>query len=278
MWFVLALLSAVLYASMWLFARASRGMPTAFVTAAASMWAPPMLVWMLFTLDYPWGDPRWQAYLFLPFLLIPLTLWGLTLASQRTEVSIVKPLSALSTVSALCASVLFFGEQFRLLHIVGMTVITVGLLVLYHGRYKSWRTPWPWVALLGVLVLGVNAAVVRNVLGFFAEPLGLVVLAASATFFINAGLAVRNRADIRINGHTMLFLFAFGATNLLQDLLTFTALGMGPAPHVIAVKRTSILFAAFMSYFLFNDREQPLKRLLFACAIVVVGVGLVSVR
>jgi uncharacterized membrane protein len=276
MWFPLALLSAVLYACMWLFARGSRGMPTAFVTAAASMWAPPMLVWTLFNVDYPWGDPLWQRYLVLPFFLIPITLLGLTLAGQRTEVSIIKPLSALSTVAALCASVLLFGAEFRLAHTIGIAVITVGLLLLYHGRWESWRTPWPWIAFVGVLVLGANAAVAREVLVIFREPLALITLAATGSFCVNGALAIRERRVIKIASRDVVFLFAFAATNLAQDLLTFTALTMGPAPHVIAVKRTSILFAAFMSYFIFRDRDQPLWRLMAASGVVVIGVACLS--
>lgn len=278
MWFPLALTSAVLYACMWLFARGSRGMPTAFVTAAASAWAPVLLVWMLFRVDYPWSDMRWQAYLVLPFFIIPLTLFVLTLASQRTEVSIVKPLSAFSTLAALVVSVVFFGEEFRLLHIGGIAMITLGLLFLYHGRWSAWREPWPWLALGGVMFLGANAAVIRQVLLFFREPLAILVLAATASFFVNGMLAIRTRKDIRITPRIVIFLSAFALTNFLQDVLTFAALTVGPAPHVIAVKRTSILFAAFMSYMLFNDREQSLWRLLAASAVVVLGVGLLSVR
>lgn len=276
MWFYLALISAVLYASLWLFARASRGIPSAFVTASIHVWAPFALFFIVREIDFPWHESWWQLYMLFTICVIPGTLWALTFASQRSEVTVINPLAALSTIATLAVSILLFEKQFELLHIAGIFVVVLGLFFLYHGAKGTWRKPWPWIVLVGVLILGVNVAIIKEVLERFPHPIAVLAFASTCSFSVNAIFATGSIRAIRLSKNRIVLLLFFLAATVAQDFATFFALSMGPAPHVVAIKRTSILFAAFMSYFLFGEKEQPLWKLMTACVIVVVGVALLN--
>ena len=277
MWFPLALGSAVLYASMWLFARASRGLPSGVVTAMYSAWSPILLFYVSQSVNFPWEEQWWQVYMLMPFLIIPFTLCMLTYACQRSPVTIVNPLASLSTFSTLTISTAFFAKSFSSIHIAGMVVITAGLFFLYHGQWKEWNKPWPWLILLGVLILGINVAIIKEVLQRFPHPIAVLALAATGTFAVNAIFAGKSWLKIKWTKNVIILLGAFALVNLSQDVLTFLALSLGPAPHVVAVKRTSILFAAIGGYFIFKEKDQSLVRLLISCVVVVIGVAMLNV-
>lgn len=277
MWFPLALAAAFLYAWMWIFARMSRGVNSGIVTASTALWGPPLFLWMLTQVDYPWGEWWWQLYMLWIILCLSLTLRLLTVASQKSLVTVINPLAALSTLSALFVSVAFFERTFIELHIVGIAIITGGLLLLYHGQWRAWCSPWTWAALFGVLILGVNVAIIKEILVLFPHPIAIIAVDATVVFVVNAVLAGPAWFRLRISNRMLLLLVIFSATTLIQDTLTLWALQLGPAPHVVAVKRTSILIAAALSYFVLHEREQPLPKLLLASVVVVLGVVLLTV-
>lgn len=101
MWFFLSLLGALLYSLLWVFARMSRGVPSTVVTAAEFVTAPLLLAVALRTVDYPWGETWFRAYLIFPFLLTSFFMWLATFALHRAEVTILKPLFGLSSVVTL---------------------------------------------------------------------------------------------------------------------------------------------------------------------------------
>jgi len=276
MWFFLAFLAAFLYAWMWLFARMSRGVPSAIVTASMMCWAPPLLLWMLPRVEYPWGEWWWQLYLVWIAVCISFALRLLTFSSQRALVTVVNPLAALSTLATLLVSVMLFGQTFSAVHITGIAVITGGLLLLYHGQWRVWHTPWPWLTLLGVLILGVNVALLKEVLIRFPYPIAFVAVDATIVFLVNAAAAGRQWFHCTIPKRVWLLLAVFAGVTFLQEVSTVMAVDLGPAPHVVAVKRTSILIAAALSYFLLKEQEQPLRKLLLASGVVVMGVVMLA--
>jgi len=276
MWFPLALGSAILYGSMWLFARGSKGMPSGVVTAMTSAWAPFLLIYFTMNNDFPWHQTWWWYYTIWAFLIIPVLLKLLTIACQRTQVTVVNPLSSLSTFATLLTSALIFAKSFETIHIAGMFVITFGLFVLYHGNWNAWKKPWPWIVLFGVLLLGANVAIIKEVLIRFPEPLMIIAFVGTGNFIHNSILAGKTWTNMRWDKNVIIFLVSFALVNLTQDIMTLLAVSLGPAPHVVAVKRTSILFAAIGGYFIFKEKDQSLIRLMVSCGIVVGGVILLN--
>lgn len=278
MWIVLSLLAAVLYASTWLFARASKGIPSAVVTSGQFAFGPLVLIYSIWAFDFPWHEPLWNFYVMFSFIVGPLILLGFTYASQRIEVSIIKPLTGLTSIAALFFAITIFHEQFPLMGIVGIVITTVGLLILYHGRWDVWKTPYPWFILIGVLVFGINTVMVREIHKFFPHILAISSAFLAGGFFLNALVAGRKWMETKWTGKRILFMGWFALAVFLQDIFTLMAVTLAPAPYVLAVKRLSILIAALGGYYLFNERDQSLPRLLLAVLFVIVGIVFITLH
>ncbi|MBU0767286.1 EamA family transporter [Patescibacteria group bacterium] len=278
MWFAYALTSAVLYASLWLFARASRGTPTSVVAASANILGPVVLIISLRNIDFPWDESWWYWYLPIPTVILPIMMWLMTASSQRSDVTIIKPLSALSTITTFLFSVFVFSEQFSLKGILGLSVITAGLLILYHGQWSKWKNIWPWIILICVLLLGINVSILSKVLTFFPHPFAIIGLGMTSTLIWNSLFAKRAWSQTHFTRSLLLLLGAFAIAVFSQDIVTLIALTMAPAPYVVAIKRTSILLASLGGYFLFKEKDQSLSRLIISSCIVIVGVVLLNIR
>lgn len=272
MWFILALIAAIAYALLWVLARVSRGMPSTVVTAAQFIPAPFILFAVTRSTDFPWSAWWWWAYLLLPFLFVPVATWAATYALHRAEVSLLKPLFGLSSILTLLTASLFFGEHVSVIGMTGIGVIVAGLLFLYHGRWQEWRNTGPWIMLAVVLFFGVNAAVVAAVIHRFPHVFAISSLVASGSLLMNAPFALRDLPSVRWSWCAVVILCSMMLVTLVQDISTLVAFTLGPSSYVIAVKRTSVLFAAFIGYVFLHERDQSLPRLLLASGIVVGGV------
>ncbi|HLC76107.1 MAG TPA: DMT family transporter [Candidatus Peribacterales bacterium] len=272
MWLIFAFSAAVAYSLQWILFRMSRGVPSTIVTATEYITGPLLFLIALRTVDYPWHEPWFWAYLTLPFLLIPFFVWSTMYAVHRVEVTYVKPLFGLSSMTTLLVASVFFGESISAYAVTGLVCITFGLLTLYHGRWAAWRNVGPWIILAAALFYGVNAAVVAKVLQKFPDVLGVIALVFLGSFLLNLPMAIRDLRTFRFSRNQLLILLSMVITTLLQDFLTLVGFTFGPSPYVIAIKRTSILLTAVIGYFFLNERDQSLNRLLLASGFVVIGV------
>lgn len=277
MWFFLSIIAAFLYASLWLFACASKGMSSGVVTVLQFSLGPVVLLASMWHLHFPWHEPVWYAYLLISFFANPPLSWALNYASQRIEVSLIKPLSGLSSLSAALVPVLVFGETLSMSGVAGMIVGTAGLLLLYHAKWHVWKTPYPWIVLLTVLVFGVNAAVVGAALKVFPHPIVMSGIACTANCLFALFYTRGKWKEISWTPFMILLMAGFALATLGQDFATNIALQLAPAGYVISVKRTSIIIASVGGYLLFRERTIKLPRLLAATTLVVAGVILLLV-
>jgi drug/metabolite transporter (DMT)-like permease len=272
MWFPFALLSAFFYALLWTLGRASRGMPTSVVTAMQFIAGPFLLLSVTQTIDYPWGEWWWKAYLFLPLFFLPLTFFAMTSALHATQVTLVKPLFGLSSIATLIVASSFFGEEVTRLGVLGIAFITLGLFVLYHGRWHAWREAGPWMVLLGAIIFGTNAAILAAVLKKFPHVLAIAAIIFTGSFVWNLVFSLREWGRMRWSRKHVIILLGLILSCTGQDLVTMYAFTLGPSPYVIAVKRTSVLMTAFLGYVFLHERDQSLLRLLLSASLVVLGV------
>jgi uncharacterized membrane protein len=273
-WFLLSLLAALSFTALWILTRLSREMPSNAVTALQALPGPVILWYATWEIDFPWGEPLWQWYLVFPLLLMPIALWALTASVHRTEVTLVKPLSAFSSVCTLVTAFVLFGEKVSGYGVTGVFIITAGLFLLYHGRFAAWRKSGPWLALLGAIIIGVNAGVLAGVLDLFPFVLAVAGFSMTTTLLINGAAAGRSWREIKWSKANILIAAAMIFVNVLQHIFTLTAFLYGPSSYVIAVKRTSLLLTAVIGYVFLNERDQSLTQLLLASGVVVVGVML----
>lgn len=277
MWFPLALGSAVLYSSMWLFARGSKGLPSSVVTALNCCWGPILLLFFLPTVEFPWTQWWWYGYLIFPWVLLPLSAWILTHACQRIDVTVINPLSAISTIATLLTASVLFSKSFEQIHIIGILIITAGLMFLYHNRWHAWKSTWMWLSILAVIFMGVNASLLKEVIGLFPNPIAVLAIGETGSFvFLSSISARKDWKQVKWSKKNILFVSAFSSIVLIQAILIFFALAVGPAPHVIAIKRTSILLTAIGGYFIFKENNQSLIRLTLSCVIVIAGAILIN--
>ncbi len=273
MWFPFALLAAIGYSALWVLGRESRGMPASVATAVQFVAAPFVLLYAARSVDYPWGQSWWQAYLIFPFLLVPLMQWAMTHAVHRTEVTLLKPLFGISNIAALIVGVFLFGERVPPYGVLGVLLTTVGLLSLYHGRWSAWRSRGLWMGLGGAIFFGINIAVIGAVLARFPSVIGIVALAMTGSLTINSIPAIPALRRVSWSGKTVAITIGLIVAYLVQEFASLIALTLGPSSYVVAVKRTSILLTAVLGYGCLRERDQSLPRLLIASGLVVAGVA-----
>jgi len=263
---------------MWLLARGSRGLPSSVVTAINVCWGPFLLICFLPFVEFPWDKLWWYGYLIFPWVLMPLSAWILTHACQRIDVTVINPLSALSTIAALLTSVALFSRSFHHIHILGIVIITTGLLFLYHNRWQAWKDMWLWLSILAVIFMGANASVLKEVIEVFPHPIAILAIGETGAFIFLTSLSARKDwKTIRWTKRNILLVSTFSTIVFVQAILIFFALALGPAPHIIAIKRTSILLAALGGYFIFKENNQSLIRLVMSCVVVVAGAILINI-
>ena len=277
MWFIFAVGSACFYSMLWIVARMSKGIPTVVVTASQYAYGPILLLFVYNTVEYPWDQTWWWAYLVLPFFFIPLMGWAMTYVLHQTQVTVVKPLFGLSSISALLVASLFFGETVTGYGVAGIFLVAFGLLSLYHGRWEVWKENGPWISLFGAFVFGANGAIVGAVLARFPHILAFSGIVMTGHFLATGIPATTKIKDVKWDRRTVLILLTIMIAMLGQDMFTLIALSLGPSPYVIAVKRTSILLTAVIGYAFLHERDQSLQRLLLSSGLVVAGVVLLTV-
>lgn len=271
MWFFLSLLSAVFYAAYWVVLRASNGIPSSLVTVAGFISGPVLLAYSWPNAVIPWSHPLWWVFLFWMIILNPFFSWTFTFASQRTPLSIAKPLSSLTSISAMFTGVLAFDQNLPSIGILGILVGVAGLFLLYHGRWEAWRKPHPWMVLLCVLSFGINTSITAEALKICPNPLLLIGIGWTPTFLVCLLGMVSKKSWQRLSQRQWTLLAVLTSVMIVQEIASVNALFFAPAPYVVTVKRFSILLTSIIGYFWFKERDIPLPRLVLAVCIVIAG-------
>lgn len=271
MWFLLSIIAAFFYASLWLFTRASKGIPSSVVTTLQFVIGPVLLL-TCWNTPFPWSEPIWYWYLLISFCIVPPFSLALNFASQRIEVTLIKPLSGLSSLSAVLLPVLLFHQTIAVTGILGVAIGTLGLLILYHAKWHVWKTPYPWIVLCTMLIFGVNAAIVSQTLQIFPHPILLCFISHTGIFLFAFVGSLKQWKKISWSRNQIVLMIVLSCVTLLQEFATNIALGLTHAGYVVSVKRTSIIIASMAGYFFFHERSIKLPRLLAATSLVVGGV------
>ncbi|MBI5794153.1 EamA family transporter [Candidatus Uhrbacteria bacterium] len=277
MWILLSLLSAFAFAAMWLLARASRGIPSSIVTAAQYLFGPLLLFLFLPGTTLPWNLPLWYLFLIFNGSIMAGASWGMIIASHKVPVTVSNPLLGLSSVASLITVFLFFHGTFTLWGVSGILLTTIGLFVLYRGRWTMWRTRYPWIVLAVVILYGINGSIMHALLDDFPHPMVLSGIFLTCNFLMPLAQAAKQSRSASWTGGTILLLTALALVTLTQDLATIFAFQLAPAPYVLSIKRLSVLLSVLGGYVLFHERDESLGRLLLSTVIVLAGVVMMTV-
>ncbi|HVW67268.1 MAG TPA: hypothetical protein VHA78_06115 [Candidatus Peribacteraceae bacterium] len=276
MWFLLAFFAAVIYTAMWVAIRASAKIPVTIVQIAYSI-SGPLLMIGFHPPQAAWSSSVWWMFLGWMFLVNPVFSWLFTYAVQRTDLTISKPLSSVSSVVAMATAWAAFGENLPAFGIAGILIAAAGMWALYHTRVHAWRTSYPWILLMCVASFGVNSVITHETLKIYPDPFVLTGIGFTGSLPWWIGIALAKHVTWRPTKGSLWMLLVITVTTAVQDVSTTVALGMAPAAYVVSIKRLSILFTSVIGYVYFKERELTLTRLIVATCVVITGAILLVV-
>jgi len=285
-WMSLALLAAISESLKDLFSK--QGLrsvsPQLAALAACAVPIPLLLTIVLFTDSVPLLGPRYGWALLIGGTLNVLAMFQFMRALQASDMSLAVPFVSFTPIFLLITSPLMVGDVPTTQDIAGIMCIVAGAYVLHiqavhHGLLapllEVFRQPGPRrmlsVAFIYSLTSNFDKIGVQN-----SSPL-FWSLSIAGVMTIGFVLLLRflpqqtiTAPRTRIIG-MLLLIGLFQAMGLLAHN---TALSLGPVPSVIAVKRSSILFAVMWGVLFL--KEQHVGDRLAGALLMVIGIGILG--
>ena len=210
------------------------------------------------------------------FLLVMLSL-------QRNEISSALPILGLTPAATALLAASALGESLKGWEWGGIVVMMIGLYLLEKKPNQKLFDPWREVLLsknhitiFGAVSLFAVSSVADKALvsTFRTDPLvvlfyqnGMYVLVFAVAFWFRRGSI---RPIMRDGNRLLPYILAAAFLTVCYRLTQLEATKIGPVALVLAVKRTSIIYASFFGGRIFSDERRGMK-LLGAALIVVSG-------
>ena len=285
-WMYLALLAAISESLKDLFSK--QGLrtvsPQLAALAACATPIPLLLVIVLFTDSVPLLGPRYGWALLMGGTLNVLAMFQFMRALQASDLSLAVPFVSFTPIFLLITSPLLVGDVPTIQDIAGIVCIVAGSYVLHIQSVHQgllapvlaiFREPGPRrmlsVAFIYSLTSNFDKIGVQN-----SSPL-FWSLSIASVMTIGFVLLLRFLPQQNINTphrSTLGILFLIGLFQAIGLLAHNTALSLGPVPSVIAVKRSSILFAVLWGFVFL--RERHVRERLAGALLMVIGIGILG--
>ena len=241
---------------------------------------PFIFIALLFTPIPPLDKEFWISVA----VLVPLEIIALILyvkALNLSPLSLTVPFMALSPVFILFIAYFTLNEEPTPLGIAGVLLITLGAYLLNAGasRYgilgpfkAIWKEKGSILMIIVSLIYGVTSTLGKVAVehsspvffGFF-YPL---ILASVLTVFV----AWKGRLKEVISRPSTFIPIGFFTSIMMVS--HFIAISLVDVAYMISVKRMSLLFSVIYGKLIF--KEEKIKERLFACAIMILGVVLIT--
>lgn len=281
-WFFFALLAAISESLKDLLCKHGlRSVSPQLAALAASATPIPLLLGiLLFSDSIPVLGPHFYPALLLGGTLNVLALFQFMRALQSSDMSLSIPFVSFTPIFLLVTSPLLIGEVSKSLDIGGILFIVVGAYLLQIcSTDQGWLAPfWTMVTQPGPRRM-LSVALIYSFSSNF-DKIGVqnsspLFWSLSITSIMAVGFLIMLRLLPRQNmpnpfTNTLGILIVIGLFQAMGLFFHNTALSLGPVPSVIAVKRTSILFAVLWAILFL--REQRGKERLAGAALMVVGI------
>lgn len=258
--------------------------PQLAALAACATPIPILLTIVLSTDSVPSLGPKYGWALLIGGTLNILAMLQFMRALQSSDLSLAIPFVSFTPLFLLITSPLLIGEMPTIQDIVGIFCIVGGAYVLHiqsihHGLLAPllavFREPGPRrmlsVAFIYSLTSNFDKIGVQNSSPLF-WGLSISTVMTIGFLLLLRFLPARNIAA----PHTTTFgiLLLAGLFQTLGLLVHNTALNLGPVPSVIAVKRSSILFAVIWGFVFL--REKYVGERLAGAVLMMIGVGVLG--
>jgi drug/metabolite transporter (DMT)-like permease len=284
MWFLLALGTAVFFATQ-----------SAFAKRAGTRFHPDVVAWAAFLYSIPvyavffatQGMPEVQPafWLWMPLSLVT-NLVAMPLffrALHEGELSVVLPLNMLTPLFALLTEYLFLGDVPSPLAFAGIALIVMGAYLLHAGsirqgvltpfklllKDKGARLMMGATAIWSISAVADRGAVLASSAAFYT-----IVFAPIFTLVFLPWLLWRRRAELRRSLARPLSLVPVGVFGALMAICQMSALKLALATMVISVKRLAGLFGVLLGGIFFKEKGVGVR--LVAAGIMVGGTVLLA--
>ena len=284
LWFYLALTCALSVSLVDVLSKKAMGQSDPYVVAWVRLgYCIPFLALSLFWIKIPELDVTFYKVL---LFLLPLEITALLLythALRQSPLSLTVPFLALTPVFLIATSYLILGERPDRSGLAGILLIAVGAYLLnVHTRYKGWLEPFRAI----LQEKGSRKMIVVAFLYSITANLGKVAIQHSSPEFFGIIyfplLALLSFPFLSLTGGRGAYrdLFSrkgfFLLIGFLQTIMIFThvwAISLVEVPYMIAIKRTSLLFAILFGWLIF--REEKIRERLLGVSCMVGGVVLI---
>lgn len=287
-WIFLALLAALLESLKDLASKASLRTisPQLAGLAASAVPIPLLLTLLLSSSSWPAIDSRFFFALTLSGSLNILGMFQFMRALQESDLSLTIPFIAFTPIFLLVTSPLMVGDIPTPRDVAGIACIVGGAYLLHlHSIHRGWLAPFQaiwdqpgprrmlFVALIYSFTSNFDKMGVQH-----SSPLlwSLAITTLMAVGFVGLLRYGPWSGTPPPQGRTLLVLLMIGLCQGLVLLVQNHALLSGPVPSVIALKRTSILFAVIWGILFLREshsRERVAGAFLIITGILMLGIG-----
>ncbi len=254
---------------------------------AASAIPIPLLLGFLFVGDgLPALGPSYHLALAIGGTLNILALWQFMRALQASDLSLAVPFISFTPVFLMFTSPLLVGDMITIQDIAGILCIVGGAYLLQaQGNEEGWLAPFSALTSRPGPRRMLSVALIYSVTSNF-DKIGTqhsspIFWSLSLTTVMAIGFALLLLLSPRQHGNrtspggkTGLPLFLIGFFQAAGLIFHNTALSLGPVPSVIAIKRTSILFAVIWGIIFL--REPQAKERLAGATLMIVGMTIIA--
>lgn len=284
LWFYLSLTCALSVALVDVLSKKALGASDPFVVAWVRLgYAIPFLALSFIWIAVPPLDRTffWTLLVLLPLETAALILY--THALRESPLSLTIPFLALTPVFLIGMAFLLLGERPDLSGTAGILLIAIGAYLLnIHTRNEGWLAPIRAI----LREDGSRKMIAVAFLYSITSSLGKVAIQHSSPAFFGAvyfpllalvtlpyfGTTAGGKGFHTLASQTGLF----ALIGFLQAVMIFThvlAISLVEVSYMIAIKRTSLLFALVFGYLFF--RETHIRERLLGAACMVAGVALI---
>lgn len=275
MWFVLSLLSGLLFAANRLIVRSALTKnvnPLAFGAVHELIAGVLLLPIAHLNFKLPQTNEVWIALILSVFFIFLADLFSV-LSLRDTEASLFQIVGQLRHGVVLIGAYILFSEAITLSKIISILLITLGVGLALMEKSKIKITRGVMYAFLSTISIGFGFL-------FIKQTLVEIHPAVSGSFsFIIAGLLMyilliaRGGHKTRVKFGSRQQLFAAGAIFAVFELVLFTALALGEASRVTPVTQSSMVFTLIGGY-LFLGEKTRLKQKIIGSTLITAGIVL----
>ncbi len=284
LWFYLSLICAMSVAAVDALSKHALGRSDPYVVAWVRLgYCIPFLAFSFIWIDIPELD---AAFFRTVALMLPLEIAALILythAIRQSPLSLTIPFLALTPLFLIVTAFVILRERPDVSGLAGIALIAAGVYLLnVHTRHEGWLAPMHAVLreqgsrkMIAVALLYSITSVLGKVAIQHSSPafFGVVyfpLLALASLPFL--GLAAGRRAYGTLASRKGIFTL-IGLIQTVMILTHVTAISLVEVPYMIAIKRTSLLFAIALGWFFFGEthiRERFLGALCMLAGVVLI--------